>query len=69
MCRGWWLVGQNVQVVVGIDGWFISVQVVVPLLDAPLSQFIYSEEYKDNEQEGGNDFCSMMRFAQGPFFR
>ena len=69
MCRGWWLVGQNVQVVVGIDGWFISVQVVVPLLDAPLSQFIYSEEYKDNEQEGGNDFCSVMRFAQGPFFR
>ena len=69
MCRGRWLVGQNVQVVVGIGGWFISVQVVVPLLDAPLSQLIYSEEYKDNEQEGGNDFCSMMRFAQGPFFR
>ena len=69
MCRSCWLVGQNVQVVVGIDGWFISVQVVVPLFDAPLSQFIYSEEYKDNEQEEGNDFCSMMRFAQGPFFR
>ena len=69
MCRGWWLVGQNVQVVAGIDGRFISVQVVVPLLDAPLSQFIYSEEYKDNEQEGGKDLCSMMRFAQGPFFR
>ena len=69
MCRGCCLVGQNVQVVVGIDGWFISDQVVVPLLDAPLSQFIYSEEYKDNEQEGGDEFCSMMRFAQGPFFR
>ena len=53
----------------GIGGRFNSVQVVVPLLDAPLSQFIYSEEYKDNEQEGGNDLCSMMRFAQGPFFR
>ena len=49
MCRGRWLVGQNVQVVVGIDSWFIFVQVVVPLLDAPLSQFIYSEEYKDDE--------------------
>ena len=69
MCRGRWLVGQNVQIVVGIGGRFNSVQVVVPLLDAPLSQFIYSEEYKDNEQEGGNDFCSMMWFAQGPFFR
>ena len=69
MCIGRWLVGQNVQVVVGIGGRFSSVQVVVPLFDAPLSQFIYSEEYKDNEQEGGNDFCSMMRFVQGPFFR
>ena len=57
MCRGRWLVGQNVQVVVGIGGRFNSVQVVVPLLDAPLSQFIYSEEYKDNEQEGGYDLC------------
>ena len=60
MCRGQWLVGQNVQMLVGIGDWFFSVQVVVPLLDAPLSQFICSEEYKDNEQEGGNDFCPMM---------
>ena len=69
MCWGWWLVRQNVQVIVGIVCRFISVKVSVLLLDAPLSQFIYSEEYKDNDQEGGIDFCSMMRFAQGPFFR
>ena len=49
MCGGWWLVGHNVQVVVGIGGRFSSVLVVVPLFDASLSQFIYSEEYKDDE--------------------
>ena len=49
MCRDRWLVGHNVQVVVGIGGGFSSVQVVVPLFDAPLSQFIYSEEYKDDK--------------------
>ena len=49
MFRGRWLVGQNVQVVVGIGGRFSSVPVVVPLFDASLSQFVNSEEYKDDE--------------------
>ena len=49
MCGGWWLVGQNVQVVVGVGGRFTSVPLVVLLFDASLSQFIYSEEYKDDE--------------------
>ena len=49
MCRGRWLVGHNVHVVVGIGGRFSSVPVVVPLFDASVSQFIYSEEYKDDE--------------------
>ena len=49
MCGGRWLVGHNVQVVVGIGCRFSSVPVVVPLFDAYLSQFIYSEEYKDDE--------------------
>ena len=40
MCRGWWLVGQGVHVVVGVGGWFTCVQVGVPVLDASLSQFV-----------------------------
>lgn len=49
MYGGRWLVGHNVQVVVGMGGGFSFVPVVVPLIDASLSQFIYSEEYKDDE--------------------
>ena len=49
MCGGRWLVGQNVQVVVGIGGRFSSVPLVVLLFDASLSQFIYTEEYQDDE--------------------
>ena len=39
MCRGWWLVGQ------GVGGWFTSVPVVVPVLDASLSQFVYAKQH------------------------
>ena len=49
MCGGRWLVGQNVQVVVGVGGRFTSVPLVVLLFDASLSQFIYTEEYQDDE--------------------
>ena len=45
MCRGWWLVGQDVQVEVGVGGWFTCVPLVVPVLDASLSQFVYAEQY------------------------
>ena len=45
MCGGWWLVGQNVQVVVGVGGRFTSVLLVVLLLDTSLSQFVYAEQY------------------------
>ena len=44
MCGGWWLVGQDVQVV-GVGGRFTSVPLVVPLLDTSLSQFVYAEQY------------------------
>ena len=41
--------GQNVQVVVGVGGRFTSVPLVVLLFDASLSQFVYAEEYQDDE--------------------
>ena len=45
MCGGWRLVGQDVQVVVGVGGRFTSVPLIVPVLDTSLSQFVYAEQY------------------------